>query len=479
VVTRATTRLTLSYPAIDEKAQPLSPSPYLLELARLFERDAIARDEEPSLSPVVRDKEPACWRDLRLTGVARAIDGDGKLAAALVNYGLADSAAQQTANLFAALRATGQRAKRDKFGPFEGLLLGKAARRRLADRFGDEHCWSTSALEDYAYCPFKFFAQRVLKLDEQDELALEIDHLQRGRRVHDLLAQVHKRINAASGPCSLARDEETVKRVIAETLAEVIETSATDGPLGAAWDELDLRMISTWLEPYLDQHRAYDRGFADCECPPVPKHFEVSFGPVAGDEKERKPDPLSTPSAFELRCGEVVVRLSGRIDRLDVGMVGGRVVFNVLDYKIGAANHFRREDIESGAILQLPLYAMAVQDLLLASENAVPWAGGYWHVKDGGYRAKHALKFHERAGGSVRPTEAWDRLRTELIDRVGRIVNAVRGGQFPMHCEDDKCTGLCEYKTVCRVGTVRALEKSWELPVLRTNPKDEPRMTNQ
>jgi hypothetical protein len=140
-------------------------------------------------------------------------------------------------------------------------------------------------------------------------------------------------------------------------------------------------------------------------------------------------------------------------------------VFNVLDYKIGAAKHYRLQDIESGAILQLPLYAMAVQDLLLAGQNAVPWAGGYWHVKDGGYCAKHALKFHERAGGSVRPTEAWDRLRLELIDRVGRIVGAVRGGQFPMHCEDEKCTGLCEYKTVCRVGTVRALDKPWQLPV--------------
>ena len=36
IVTRPTRQLVLSYPAIDESAQPMTPSPYLAELARLF-----------------------------------------------------------------------------------------------------------------------------------------------------------------------------------------------------------------------------------------------------------------------------------------------------------------------------------------------------------------------------------------------------------------------------------------------------------
>ena len=258
--------------------------------------------------------------------------------------------------------------------------------------------------------------------------------------------------------------------MVGETLARVIESSATDGPLAAALDEFDSRMIAAWLDQYLDQHRKYDGSFADCDRPMLPKHFEVSFGPVAADS-DGDTDPLSTASAFELRCGDVVVRLSGRIDRLDVGLVGGEVVFNVLDYKIGAAKHYQIKDIESGAILQLPLYAMAVEDLLLAGENAVPWTGGYWHVKDGGYREKHSLKFHEQSGGKLRPTAAWQQLKEELIDRVARIVTAVRSGQFPMHCDDEHCTARCEFNTVCRVGTVRALEKTWLLPVLSKRDK--------
>ncbi len=366
---------------------------------------------------------------------------------------------------------TGQRAKRDKFGPFEGVFLGEAVQRRLAERLGDEHCWSTSRLEDYAYCPFKFFAKHVLGLAEPEDLVLEIDHLRRGRRVHQLMAAVHRQINSEAGPCSPAQqDEESFKRLVAEKLAGVMESSAADGPLAAAFDDFDARMITAWLDQYLEQHRKYDGGFTDCDGPLLPKHFEVSFGPVAA-ESDRDTDPLSTASAYELRCGDVVVRLSGRIDRLDVGLVGGKVVFNVLDYKIGTANQYQLKDIESSAILQLPLYAMAVEDLLLAGEKAVPWAGGYWHVKDGGYREKHSLKFHEQSGGTLRPTATWQQLKAELIDRVARIVTAVRSAQFPVHCDDEDCTGRCEFKTVCRVGAVRALEKSWMLPVLSERDK--------
>ena len=49
VVTRPTRRLVLSYPALDEAAQPLLPSPYLIELQRCLGIEATARNlSEPS-----------------------------------------------------------------------------------------------------------------------------------------------------------------------------------------------------------------------------------------------------------------------------------------------------------------------------------------------------------------------------------------------------------------------------------------------
>jgi hypothetical protein len=44
------------------------------------------------------------------------------------------------------------------------------------------------------------------------------------------------------------------------------------------------------------------------------------------------------------------------------------------------------------------------------------------------------------------------------------MIEDIRGGAFPMHSFDDKCTSHCDFKTVCRVGQVRSLEKVWPPP---------------
>ena len=88
---------------------------------------------------------------------------------------------------------------------------------------------------------------------------------------------------------------------------------------------------------------------------------------------------------------------------------------------------------------------MAVEDLLLADLKAIAWHGGYWHVRDAGFQASRGLEFHEHTGGELKRTELWTDLRERLIDRVGRLVVGVRRGEFPMHCEDEHCTGRCQY----------------------------------
>ena len=69
VATRATQRLTLSYPALDAKAQPLLPSPYLVELKRTA-ADLIKETEEISLSPVPRGEDAFGPGDRRVMAVA-------------------------------------------------------------------------------------------------------------------------------------------------------------------------------------------------------------------------------------------------------------------------------------------------------------------------------------------------------------------------------------------------------------------------
>ncbi|MEX2141163.1 MAG: PD-(D/E)XK nuclease family protein [Pirellulales bacterium] len=466
MIMRARRRLWLSYSALDEAAQPLSPSPYVTEVERLFRAGALHRVEAPNLSPVPTETEPYCVRDFRVKAISMAIEGSARLAGRLLRH---EHERDSTTALLAALRATGERSRRESFGAFEGVLASPAVQARLAARFGPEHCWSTSQLEQYGRCPHQFFLQRVLGLNEIEDISLEINHFLRGRRAHTLLAEVHRQLNALGPPCSPTEfDAEKFQRLVAETLTAVIERSASEGLLESAFDCVDHRLIERWIKRYLDQHLKYDEAFKDLDGRPMPTHFEVSFGPVKDDENADDVDPLSKPLAYELTCNGVSIRLSGRVDRIDIGLVDGQVVFNVLDYKTTPSAYFRAKDISDCKSLQLPLYAMAVQDLLLADKNAVPWHGGYWHLSDTGFNAKRGMAFHERTPNGIRRTELWTQLRERLVQRVTRLVMGIQQGQFPMHCEDEHCTGRCQYKTVCRVHAVRSLEKTWQPPSIPT-----------
>ena len=57
-LTRATRRLYLSYPAMDESAQPLLPSPYLGEVEQACGPGSIRRTELSDLRPIPTDGDP-------------------------------------------------------------------------------------------------------------------------------------------------------------------------------------------------------------------------------------------------------------------------------------------------------------------------------------------------------------------------------------------------------------------------------------
>jgi len=277
--------------------------------------------------------------------------------------------------------------------------------------------------------------------------------------VHALLARLHRALNEGGVPRLPSEFDGDFSRLYQDTLAELL--SQTDGgPLDRAFATIDRELIARWLEDYTAQHEAYDSQFNTLDERPRPRHFEVAFGPTTQDDDEDRCDEISVAKPFELDCQGVAIKLSGRIDRIDVGLHDGQVVFNILDYKTSAASRFKPEQIEKGTALQLPLYALAVQELILRDLKAVPWMIGYWHVKDGGF-SKHPIALHESGESALTATDDWNDLRPKMLARVASLVTGIRQAEFPMHCEDEHCTSRCPYSTVCRVATVRALDKSW------------------
>ena len=135
-------------------------------------------------------------------------------------------------------------------------------------------------------------------------------------------------------------------------------------------------------------------------------------------------------------------------------------MFNVLDYKTGAAIKLTPESILAGTTLQLPLYAFAGMELLLVASDVLPWRAAYWYVRDDGFKPRQALKMYENIDGRIELDRDWEEARDRLGDTVAALVQSMRAGRFPVCSADDHCTSHCPFSTICRINQVRSLEKT-------------------
>lgn len=456
VVTRASERLTLSFPAWDEKAQALPPSPYVGEVQRTLGPDDITRRAEPAPSPVPAGLTPLCPADWRLQAVGEALEGKGGLLAGLFQHTDSSRVAE---SLAAALRIIHARGHGPSFGPYEGLLVSPAVQERLAQRFGPQHLWSPSQFEEYAACPYRFLLNDVLALEPLGDLMLETDFARRGTLFHNVLAEFHRAQQQKLGPGRTPSAADKVSFLTEfQAALETVRPSLPRSGIDAALVEIDRRQIERWADRYYDDLLEYDRHWSEVATSLAPALFEIRFGPSRPGQEDSD-DPQSVDRPFELNIGGESIQLTGRIDRIDVGRAGDRLLFNVIDYKSGKRPPLTAAKVESGERLQLPLYVMAAQAVIFAGEPATPMWAGYWSMKDGVTTQPRSSLLCSVDGQTA--AENWESLQAAIAEPIGRFVAGMRHGDFPVASLDDQCTSHCQFNTVCRIAQVRSLAKTW------------------
>jgi ATP-dependent helicase/nuclease subunit B len=453
VLSSAEETLTISYPALDDKAQTLPPSPYVAEVRRTLGDAARSklRVAVPQLSPIRLNEMPSHRAGWRIQAVARALEKEPRLLAGMLGD---DRAGPLGAAVASGLRIVHARARRESFGTAEGLLTSPAAAARFAERFGPQHLWSPSQWETYATCPYRFFLENVLGVEPLGELALETDFARRGSRLHQVLAAFHLRWREACSDQSLSAENEAAE-FLARFYGVVDEriAGAPPGTIDAALLELDRRQIRKWAGAHFEHHTKYQGECAKLGGAMSPSRFEFRFGSARPDDAESDPD--SSGEAIVLEIEGEKIRITGQIDRIDVGTVDGKTVFNVIDYKSGKKVALKQDHIESGERLQLPIYVEAAQ-ILLFGGDATPLAAGYWSMASGfdaksPLIAKHGLDNDER----------WSNVQATVHRLVGQFVKAIRHGEFPVTSRDEHCTSHCDFNTICRITQIRSLGKIW------------------
>ena len=435
-VASANSALVLTYPTTETSGESLLPAGFLDEILRRLDPEALAQVERHArFDPVLRGHEDLARAtgDARVLAVAEACAGDfeslGDLAALPGHAGAFRGVAE-------AFRVGHARRERTDFNQYDGWLMDPAAIAQIAAKLGPDRSFSPSQLESFAYCPFQFFARYVLGLkltDAAEELAE--DYAERGREVHEVLETVHQTLKD-TGSTNLLGD---LTIHIQTQMGARLESFDHPTPPGGAdvaevLREINTRRIGRALDRYLAQFQLYA---SKVGAGAVPDQFEVKFG-------LREQDPTSLDHLI-LGEGDTQIKVQGVIDRIDRVDVDGQPRFRVIDYKTGS--NPSPGDVKSGQASQLPLYALAVEQLVLLDEGADFLDAGYWSLPKDGFKG---VKL-----------DNWPDFRAGVVEFVGDLVGKLREGVFPIASRQSNCKQFCDFHKTCRVDEVRRARKTW------------------
>lgn len=272
--------------------------------------------------------------------------------------------------------------------------------------------YSASQLEMMAGCPYRYFLDRLLRVQPLDELEFEPDTWleahQFGTLLHDVLQTTMEELCSAGEKPSL-RFLPRMREIATDALTKWREEIPP--PSESAFERRRTELLDS-AEIFLRTEETACRTV-------TPKFFELAFGPFRL--------PLGAGRGIDLR---------GRIDRVDHDE--HRDEWHVWDYKSGSTYAFDRGGrLQCGTKIQHAIYARAVEERV----------GG--RVTRSGYFFPTP-----RGSGARMERECTDQ---ELRDALNLLFDTVASGWFP-HGTEDACR-FCDFQPICG-GRARAAQRS-------------------
>jgi ATP-dependent helicase/nuclease subunit B len=260
-------------------------------------------------------------------------------------------------------------------------------------------------------CPYQFFCASGLNLMPEKEVREEIEKADFGKYVHRILQAFHAGLSGLPGPWQKPLNDDSLAE--AEELLQDISQKVFTAGLRRRY--LTRGWLYRWqacIPAYLEWEKDHSAGWL-----------------VQAAEVKMQRD---------YRDGEVHATLSGRIDRLDRGADGLRII----DYKTGIVPTI--SEVMSGEKIQLPFYA-----LLLENENVTQVM--FLSLQDSNVAAKSVLE-----------GETLALLRTAVRKRLMLLKHRLDNeALLPAWGDADTCD-VCDMEGLCRRGMwLDQAQKPW------------------
>ena len=435
IVSAAGKSLTLSYSRSDERGRIRLPSALLDEVLRLGPDLEVEEIPYRAVAPyeLILTREELVGRLSRdFLGSGRKRDRSGDELAEKALAVLTDNPDEAARWQSVAARTAGafEAAGREQ-NVFDGKIALETAAAWVEGltRYEGVPLVSPTMLEEYAACPFAFWAHKLLGLEPPPEPSDELDPQEQGSLVHRILS-VFMSACRDRGWFPLARAD-GAEALLESTMIDVFDLAERRGPTGRAalWQARKREMAAS-LRLWLEKEKEEEGDF-------IPQYFEWTFGPGETSGPPLEVGLLSGGRLF----------FKGRVDRIDVSP--DRAL--VLDYKSSGNTpkyKGRLKEEQMGVLsFQAPLYQLAAADFLKKPVNSTFILLGDLSKRNLPPGPETTEDFFQAA-----PEKRWtasESGRANFFNRLEEVWLRLASGDFTPRPDPGQCD-FCEFKTVCR-----------------------------
>lgn len=316
-----------------------------------------------------------------------------------------------------------------------GKLADPHLIKRVAEALGPQRQWSATQLNDLGACRFRFFAGRILKLEELWQPEPGLNAMELGTLNHAILERCYRDLKCRGLAIEAAALDEALK-TLERAAREVFDEAGRilRRPLDALWP-FEQQVQRARLEAFLRADFSADS--------PLGKKLPGPERRALWLEQRFGMDGAGFAMELAVDGRREALRLRGVIDRLD--LVGNQAL--VIDYKSGSSA-IPLSDLREGVNVQMLVYLRAAEHLLRQEADIAAAGGLFLHLRN------------LSAGVPVQLDEKGEEILRSAEQRIAENVAAARRGDFRVEprrpAANGRCTAYCEFSELCRVAVTHA-----------------------
>lgn len=410
-------KLYLTYPTLGEGEGGEIVSSFVEEVKNLFKKNTINEKQVKSFDFEIADlAEIYSLQELK-------------------NYAVKELEEKTLINLLPSYKIEKLRDS-NEYNNVDGLIDDPEILQELKNYFSNNYSYSPSSLETYVQCPFKFFIEKILKIEEIKEPEDRLEAIQIGDLYHKILFDYFTN----QFPGNWSENLKDYQKGIIDSAEKIFSDYEGKKTLSKGIWRIYREEIKNNLQLLIEKE--YKNNFQT-----LPYKLEYGFGLSAKyqDSAENKKDSV------DINLNNQTIKLKGKIDRIDQRKNGEDII--IYDYKL-SDKRGKTKDIFEYNELQIPLYILALQEIMPKKQLM---GGSYYsvlkHTKNGIWK-KDFVDYSPKTNRSstVMNEETWENYFLNLKDKIEEILVGINNGDFRL---DPKECDYCDGSHICRYNKMR------------------------